>query len=121
MEKGKEIHNYQEARDAAGERFAGMHLAHTNNNACLIVFGLMLGNGDFDKTISETVAMGLDNDCTAATVGSIIGAIVGEKGISPHWTEPFHNKARCYLKGYPEFALDDLVNRFVAVYEQGKK
>ncbi len=121
LEKAKDIKDYEDARKAVDERFGIMHLAHTNNNACLVVFGLKVGEGDFTKTISQTVAMGLDNDCTAATAGSIIGAIVGAKGIDSYWTEPFHNKARCYLKGYPEFKLDDLVNRFVKMYQNGGK
>ena len=32
---------------------------------------------DFTRTISVTVAMGLDNDCTAATAGSLLGAVLG--------------------------------------------
>jgi len=115
LEIGPGIKDYLEARQAVDKRFPGMSPVHTNNNACLTIFGLMLGGGDFTKTISDVVAMGLDNDCTAATAGSIIGAIVGRKGISPHWTAPFHDKVRTYLNGLPEFSIEDLIRRFVAL------
>ncbi|MCL2518834.1 MAG: ADP-ribosylglycohydrolase family protein [Oscillospiraceae bacterium] len=118
LEKSPEIHNYLDARKAVDERFAGMHVVHTNNNACLVVFGLMMGGGDFTKVISEVVAMGLDNDCTGATAGSIMGALLGKKGISEHWYKNFNNKVESYITGYPEFAIDDVVERFIKLVKK---
>ncbi|MBN1623790.1 MAG: ADP-ribosylglycohydrolase family protein, partial [Clostridia bacterium] len=77
LDHSRNIHNYRDARNAVDERFSGMGGAHTNNNACLTVFGLLMADGDVTGVISNLVAMGLDNDCTAATAGSIVGAIVG--------------------------------------------
>ncbi len=65
-----------------------MPIAHTLNNACLTVFGIHLGGTDFTKVISNTVAMGLDNDCTAATAGSIVGAVIGKNRLPEHWYAP---------------------------------
>jgi ADP-ribosylglycohydrolase len=112
LEKGKNIKNYKEARAAVDERFSGMSAAHTNLNACLTVFGLMIGGKDVTKVISETVAMGLDNDCTAATAGSIVGAIVGKSGVPLHWYKNFNNTVHSYLIGRQRFEIDDLVERF---------
>lgn len=109
---GKDLKNYKDARDAVDRRFKGMSPVHTNNNACLTVFGLMIGGTDFTKVISETVAMGLDNDCTAATAGSIAGAVLGVKGIPSHWTRRFNNTVHSYLKGRKTFHIDNLVTRF---------
>jgi ADP-ribosylglycohydrolase len=109
---GKDIKNYKDARRAVDERFKGMSTIHTNNNACLTTFGLMIGGTDVTKVISETVAMGLDNDCTAATAGSIVGAIVGKIGVPGHWYKNFNNKIYSYLIGIEEFKIDDVINRF---------
>ncbi|MCL2462550.1 MAG: ADP-ribosylglycohydrolase family protein [Defluviitaleaceae bacterium] len=117
LETGPSIADYEAARRAVDERFAGMHPVHTNNNACLVVFGLFLGKGDFTETISNVVAMGMDNDCTGATAGSIIGAVVGRGGIAPHWTAKFNDKVRTYLIGYPELSIEDVVSRFVRLAE----
>lgn len=106
------IKNYKQARAAVDQHFDGMHGIHTINNACLTIWGLTIGGMDFTKTIAETVAMGLDNDCTTATAGSICGAIVGKKGIPAHWHRPFHNKVYSYLIRREKFALDDVFNRF---------
>jgi len=106
------IRNYRQARAAVDRRFAGMHCVHTINNACLTIWGITIGGTDFTKVIGETVAMGLDNDCTAATAGSIVGAVVGKKGIPKHWYKSFHNTVHSYIIGKPRFRIDDLVKRF---------
>ncbi len=110
-----DMQDYRAARAAADERYAGMHPVHTINNAALTVWGLAIGGDDFSKVIGETVAMGLDNDCTAATAGSIFGAAFGKDAIPPHWTRNFNNRAHSFIIGQPEFALDDMVDRFTAL------
>lgn len=104
--------DYSDARAAVEDRFPGMNPVHTLNNACLVVFGLSIGGTDLTKVISETVAMGLDNDCTAATAGSIVGAIVGKKGIPKKWMKNFNDTVHSYLIGKPSFSITDLVDRF---------
>lgn len=115
-------HTFQGMYAGFDEEYIGMHPAHTINNAVLVVFGLAIGGKDFTKVASETVAMGMDNDCTAATAGSIVGAIVGKEGIAEHWYKPFNNKIHSYLKGKKKFSISGLVNRFAsqarAIYKQ---
>jgi ADP-ribosylglycohydrolase len=114
LQEGKNIRNYKQARQAVEDKFKGMSGVHTNNNACLTIFGLMIGGNDVTKVLSETVAMGLDNDCTTATAGSIVGAIVGKNGIPAHWTKNFNNKVMTYMIDRELFQIDDLVVRFAA-------
>lgn len=117
LETGGKITDFRQARRLIDERFAGMHPVHTNNNACLTIFGLYLGRGDFTATIGNTVAMGLDNDCTAATAGSLLGATVGRAGIDPRWTAGFHDQVRTYMRGARVFSIQDVVARFVRLTE----
>jgi len=112
LENGKNIKNYMDAHNAVKERFGSMHAVHTNNNACLTVFGLMIGGDDFTRCIGETIAMGYDNDCTGATVGSVFGAAYGIGAIPAYWYRPFNNKVLTYINGHPELAIDDLLIRF---------
>ena len=106
------IRDYRHARATVDEKFKGMSGVHTNNNAALVVFGLELGKGDFAKTIGNTVAMGLDNDCTGATVGSLFGAAYGIDAVDKKWYEKFNNKVYTYINEHPVFAIDDALNRF---------
>ena len=106
------IKDYQQARNAVTKKFRGMHDVHTINNACLTVFGITIGGTDFTKVIGETVAMGLDNDCTAATAGSIVGAVTGKTWIPSQWYRNFNNKVNSYLIGRKAFSISGLVKRF---------
>jgi len=106
------IRNYRQARAAMDKRFAGMDGAHTLNNACLTIWGISIGRKDFSKVIAETVAMGMDNDCTAATAGSIVGAVVGRSCIPRQWTARFHDKIHSYLIKRPSFKISDILRRF---------
>jgi ADP-ribosylglycohydrolase len=107
-----EIKDYRQARAAMDEKFTGMHHVHTINNACLTIWGITIGGTDFTKVIGETVAMGMDNDCTAATAGSIVGAVVGKQGIPEHWYKNFNNKIHSYLIGKRSFSISGVLNRF---------
>ena len=62
--------------------------------------------------IGETVAMGMDNDCTAATAGSIVGAVVGKKGIPSRWYRNFDNTIHSYLIGKRRFSIRGILRRF---------
>ena len=106
------VKNYQEARDIVDEKFNGMHPVHTINNACLTIFGINIGRTNFTKVIGEVVAMGLDNDCTAATAGSIVGACIGIDNIDKHWYDKFNDKVKTYINGYPVLSISDCVARF---------
>lgn len=109
---------YARARMLIDEKFGNMNPVHTINNMVAIVFSLMLGGDDFDKCISECIAIGLDNDCTGATVGSIIGAFLGIEGIPSHWYDRFNDKIMTYIIGHGEFSLKDAVKRFVSLNEK---
>jgi ADP-ribosylglycohydrolase len=109
-----QIKNYKQAREAMEKKFVGMGRVHTINNACLSIWGLAIGGRDFTRVIGETVAMGMDNDCTAATAGSIAGAALGLKQIPPHWYARFNNTVHSYLNGHPKFAIDGLLLRYAA-------
>ena len=113
LEVGPTLKGYKEAAQLVRRRYKGMFKGHAINNALFVVMGILLGKRDFTKVIGETIAMGYDNDCTGATAGSIVGAVIGKNGIPAHWYEPFQNRMQCYLKGYPEYVdLDGLYLRY---------
>ncbi len=106
------IKSYYQARGIVDKKFAGMSHVHTTNNACLTIFGLTIGKKNVTRVLGQTVAMGLDNDCTAATAGSIVGALVGKKGIPSQWHRNFNNTVHSYLIKRRKFTISGLVDRF---------
>ncbi len=56
-------------------------------NLAFILLSLISCEGDFDKAICTASSLGYDTDCTAATVGAIMG-IINPDGIDEKWTLP---------------------------------
>ena len=117
LETKNKVRDYRHARELTDKYFGGMSGVHTNNNAALTLFGLQLGGGDFTKTIGNVVAMGLDNDCTAATAGSLFGACYRFGSVDKVWYEKFNNKIHSYLINLPLFEIDDVLDRFAKLAE----
>lgn len=113
LAKSPEVDDHLAARRAMEERFGAMSWVRIRNNATLVVFALMMAQGDFTKAISSAVAMSMDNDCTGATVGSIMGALYGLPAIPAAWYECFHNRIRTFLRNHKDWRIDDVVERFV--------
>lgn len=64
------------------------------SNIGLMIVGLLYGEGDFTKSICIAVNCGEDADCTAATLGSLLGIIYGEDGIPQKWIEPIGDEIK---------------------------
>ena len=60
-------------------------------NIPFAVMALILGKGDFSKTICLSVNCGRDADCTTASVGAIMGLITPD-GIDEKWLKPIGRK-----------------------------
>lgn len=111
--------SYREAAQAVEEVYNGMFNGSALTNALYVVMGLEIGKKDFTKTIGETVAMSGDNDCTGATAGSILGAVIGIGAIPEKWTEPFHGRMHIYLNEHSEYLpIENVCKRFEVLAER---
>ncbi len=102
--------------DAAGldRLHAGLghlHWVHVLNNAAVIAFALAAGGGDLGRSIALAVTAGWDTDSAGATVGSVVGGLVGAGGIEPRWSAPIDGRIATSLPGPAEHRVDDLVAR----------
>ena len=100
---------------AITKKYDGMSGVHALNNLEITVAGLFYGKGDFEKTITLTVMSGLDTDCTGATAGSIIGAVIGYKRLPKKWTTPLGNRVETYLTGKRRWKSDAVARRFLRI------
>ena len=107
------VKNYRDAVRLVEERYSGMFEGHAINNALYVVLGICIGGRDFTRVIGETVAMGFDNDCTGATSGSIVGAVIGKENLPPHWYELFGNRVQCAFRSQHAYiSVDEIERRF---------
>lgn len=77
----------REARDAILARNAdiGSGWFEAPSNVAYAVLGILYGGGDFKKSMLAAINCGDDTDCTAATVGALLGIMGGTAVIPEDW------------------------------------
>lgn len=68
-------------------------------NAAYIAIGLLYGEGDFAKSISIAVRCGQDSDCNPATVGGVLGVMLGYSNIPDFWLAPLKEIEKLDFEG----------------------
>lgn len=58
------------------------------NNIGLMMIGWLYGEDDFGKSLCIAVNCGEDTDCTAGTLGALLGIIHGNSQLPDTWTRP---------------------------------
>lgn len=57
-------------------------------NSAYVLMGLLYGEGDFAKSLDVSTRCGQDADCNPATVGGILGVMMGYDAIPAYWLDP---------------------------------
>jgi len=81
---------------------------HTISNAMIVVTALLYGNLDYSKSICMAVGACFDTDCNGATVGSIVGMIIGAEKIPKQWTKVINNNLRTAIFGIGTISVTEL-------------
>lgn len=90
----------------------------TPNNMALVVSALLMAGGDFEKVITYTVMGGWDSDSTAATSGSIAGAMLGARRLPEKWIKPLRDSLMGQVAGYHPVAISELARRSLGIAQQ---
>ncbi len=57
-------------------------------NSAYVAIGLLYGHGDFTKSVDIAARCGQDADCNPATVGGVLGVMIGYENIPDFWLKP---------------------------------
>jgi hypothetical protein len=57
-------------------------------NSAYVTIGLLYGNGNFTKSVDIATHCGQDADCNPATVGGVLGVMLGYSKIPAFWLKP---------------------------------
>lgn len=106
-----------EALNVLHAEFAGMHWVHTLNNAALTACAIQAYGNDFGAAIALAVAGGWDTDSVGATVGSVVGGLLGADTLDAAWTAPLKDTIATSLPGGAERSIRDLAKRTVRLSE----
>ncbi len=100
---------------AAYEVERGLNAVHTIPNACLVAMALLHGDGDYTRSVTLAVMGGYDTDCNGATVGSVLGVMLGPAGIPAAWSAPLNDTIQSNLPRQNGLSISGLAERFAAL------
>jgi hypothetical protein len=92
------------------------HWCHTNSNTMICAAALLWGEGDFGKSICRAVQPGFDTDCNGATVGSILGMMLGAAGIPSSWTGRLNNTLKTNVVGHETVDIEEMARETFALH-----
>lgn len=69
------------------KKYGHENFTNVTENMAFILLALLDGDGDFSRSICTANNCGKDTDCTAATVGALLG-ILNPEGIDEKWLRP---------------------------------
>lgn len=84
---------------------------HTITNALVVAISLLYSEGDFEKALHIAIECGFDTDCNGATVGSIMGMLLGEEKIPENWKAGLTGVLRTGVAGFHQITINELVER----------
>jgi ADP-ribosylglycohydrolase len=97
----QQVHNKYNENTAYG-------WCHVISNAMIVVISLLYGGMCYDKSICIAVQACFDTDCNGATVGSIIGMMIGAKNIPDKWTKVINGKLNTSIFGIGAVSVSEL-------------
>jgi ADP-ribosylglycohydrolase len=112
---------WEDTLDAVVAKYGHYSAVHTINNAALVIMGLLHGEMDLGRTICITVMGGWDTDCTGATAGSVLGAMLGAENLPAKWIRPLRNRVRSIVVGYDNVKIDDIADMAFEVHRKLSK
>ncbi|MBQ6019820.1 MAG: ADP-ribosylglycohydrolase family protein [Clostridia bacterium] len=96
------------------DEHTGYGWCHTISNAMVVAASLLYGGGDYGRSVCLAVQTGFDTDCNGATVGSVLGMLLGFGGIGEAWTKPLNGTLETSVVGVGTVGIDSLVEKTVA-------
>lgn len=109
-----ESKDWQYTADKLLEEYKEIPCEGTINNMAVVALGIIAGELDYTKSITVATMCGLDTDCNAGTVGSIVGAAVGIDGIEKRWYEPLNDTIKSVVASVGECKISDICERIIA-------
>lgn len=91
----------------------GHDWCHTIPNAMIVCLGLIYGQKDLEKSVGIAVSAGFDTDCNGATVGSIVGMILGANSMPEKWIKPLNDQLKSGVDGFGLVRISELARRTV--------
>jgi ADP-ribosylglycohydrolase len=96
----------------------GHDWCHTNSNAVICATALLWGEGDFGQSVCRAVQPCFDTDCNGATVGSIMGMMLGARKLPGRWTGRLNDTLHTSLTGYPVVRITEIARQTFELFRE---
>lgn len=90
------------------DEFNAHDWCHTVSNAMIVAASLLCGGLDYTDSICMAVEAGFDTDCNGATVGSVVGMVIGRDGIGEEWYGPTNDTVDTSICAVGKVTLADM-------------
>ena len=90
------------------ERFEQYNWIHAYPNMAADILALWYGGGDMTRSFTLLAHAGLDVDCNAGLVGTVLGVM---NGVPEKWSKPLGDLLETYLKGKEKLSIRELAAR----------
>lgn len=112
--------SWTEARELVLKHHGRDNFTDAPQNIAFTILGLLYGN-DFEDAILKAVNCGYDTDCTAATLGAILGILLGRYALPEKWITPIGDRIKVSkeVMGFnAPVDLEELAQRTMAICKQ---
>lgn len=108
--------DFTTALDWIDEKLGHYNWVATVNNAANIAAALLWGTS-FVDTVAKTIEGGADTDSTAATTGSVYGALHGIAAIPAELIGTTHVHVRSAVRGFDRITIEELTDRTMTLID----
>lgn len=95
--------------------YNGHDWCHTVSNAEIVAASLLYGQKNYERSVGMAVMTGFDTDCNGATVGSVLGVLLGYSALPVSFTERIHDTLESNIAGCGRVSVREMAKRTVAV------
>ncbi len=92
----------------ADKRFEQYNWIHAYPNVAADIVALWYGSADMTRSFSLLARAGLDVDCNAGLVGTVLGIMCG---VQDQWAAPIGDRLETYIAGKEELSIRQLAER----------
>jgi ADP-ribosylglycohydrolase len=89
----------------------GHDWTHTVSNAEIVAASLLYGEKDYARSVGMSVMTGFDTDCNGATVGSVLGVMLGYKALPASFTDRVCDTLESNIMGFHRVSIKEMAEK----------
>ena len=113
--------NWKDTLSLCEEKYKKYNWIHSYPNICAEIIALWYGEGDFTKTLNIITMSGIDVDCNAASIMTVLGIQNKIDCIPTKLIHPAFDELITYMRAYKKITLDELVEETIYSIKNARK